>query len=300
MRIDVLGLEAFVSVASLGSFTRAGEHLNLSQTAVTHRIGKLERRLGTRLFTRSARGLSLTPAGAALLPKVGTLLDHLSAELDSLCAWPAERAETLALACLPTLATEVLPSVVSSFVAAHPGVVLRILDTVAVEIPALVRNGTAEFGITIAAAGSDELAMEALFSEDYVLVCSREDELGKRRRASWSELRESQLIRVSPQTANRFVLDRALGNQGDALNWTCEVQHTATALSLVRAGVGATIVPRSATRDVELGDTLRIVELTAPRVRRTIGLLTHRRGNLSPLAKAFCSLLRTRLKPARQ
>jgi len=65
MRVDYLGLEAFVAVAELGSFSRAAQRLNLTQTALSHRIRKIEEDLGTRLLVRTSREVSLTMAGQA-------------------------------------------------------------------------------------------------------------------------------------------------------------------------------------------------------------------------------------------
>ena len=55
MRIDFLGVEAFLSIAERGSFQRAATHLNLTQTALSHRLRKLEDDLGVKLFTRTTR-----------------------------------------------------------------------------------------------------------------------------------------------------------------------------------------------------------------------------------------------------
>jgi DNA-binding transcriptional LysR family regulator len=70
MRVDYLGLEAFIAVAEVGSFSKAAERLNLTQTALSHRIRKIEADLGTRLLVRTSRDVSLTIAGQNLLPKV--------------------------------------------------------------------------------------------------------------------------------------------------------------------------------------------------------------------------------------
>ena len=78
MRVDYLGLEAFVAVAELGSFSRAAQRLNLTQTALSHRIRKIEDDLGTRLLVRTSREVSLTMAGQALLPQVRGKLETLA------------------------------------------------------------------------------------------------------------------------------------------------------------------------------------------------------------------------------
>src|ERR671912_30843 len=77
MRIDFLGLHAFVAIAERGSFQNAAAHLNLSQTALSHRIRKLEEDLGVKLLSRTTREVSLTQAGLNLLPKVKDTIEML-------------------------------------------------------------------------------------------------------------------------------------------------------------------------------------------------------------------------------
>lgn len=291
MKIDFLGLEAFVAVARLGSFTRAAEQLNLSQTAITHRIGKLERHLATKLLVRSARGVSLTRSGAGLLPKVTAVLDELSRELDGLRLEPKPAVSRLTVACLPTVAAQILPPAVAAFASRNPDTIVKILDMVAVDVPALVKDGTADIGITIAAAMGDDLTMEPLFTEDYLLVCPLGHRLGRRSQVTWSELRGEKLIRVNAQTANRYVLDQALGNQSEVHAWTFEVQHTATALKLVQAGTGLTVAPRSTVTELERSG-IAWTELRGPRIRRTISIITRRGASLSPLAQSFRTILK--------
>ena len=78
MRIDFLGLQAFLSIAERGSFRRAAAHLNLSQTAISHRMRKLEDDLGLKLFARTTRSLRLTEEGEHYLLHAREALRYLS------------------------------------------------------------------------------------------------------------------------------------------------------------------------------------------------------------------------------
>ncbi len=78
MRIDFPGLQAFLSIAEQGSFSRAAAHLNLSQTALSHRIKKLEEDLGFQLLARTTRQVALTPAGLELLPTARRMIGEFS------------------------------------------------------------------------------------------------------------------------------------------------------------------------------------------------------------------------------
>src|SRR3954464_12804382 len=110
MRIDFLGLHAFVAIAERGSFQLAAAHLNLSQTALSHRIRKLEEDLGVKLLSRTTREVSLTRAGLELLPKVKNTIETLSVTLEELRHQGRDQQEKLSIGCLPTIASGRLPA----------------------------------------------------------------------------------------------------------------------------------------------------------------------------------------------
>lgn len=75
---DELGsLAAFVAVAQLNSFTRAAGRLGTSQSALSHKIRRLEGRLGIRLLSRTTRSVATTEAGARLLETLGPALEDI-------------------------------------------------------------------------------------------------------------------------------------------------------------------------------------------------------------------------------
>ena len=69
-------LRAFVETADAGSLSRAARHLSLSQPSLTGQIQRLEAHLGTPLFDRHGRGVTLTEAGRALYPRARRILDE--------------------------------------------------------------------------------------------------------------------------------------------------------------------------------------------------------------------------------
>ncbi len=159
MRIDFLGLEAFLSIAERGSFHGAAAHLNLSQTALSHRMRKLEDDLGVKLFTRTTRQVTLTPAGLELLPRARQMIDALTTSYEALRRQGRERQARLTIGCLPTIATYYLPPILREFSQAYPDITVHIQDAAAGQIADFVQKGEAEFGITIISANRWDLDM---------------------------------------------------------------------------------------------------------------------------------------------
>ena len=151
MKIDIRGLEAFIWIAELGTFRRAATHLNISQTAVSHRVSKFEESLGLQLFTRTTRQVILTKAGTEMLPVGRALFAGFDRQVQLIKARHVENAEELLLACVPTVAVHLLPSVFAEFKQRRPLARVQVFDKTATEIGDMVAAGIAEFGVTLRA-----------------------------------------------------------------------------------------------------------------------------------------------------
>ena len=117
-------LRAFLAAANHLSFAMAARELHVTPAAISHQIKGLEENLGLRLFRRLSRGLELTRAGHALLPKLREGFDRLGAALDDMRA--IEAPGTLAVSAATSFATRWLAPRLHRFVAAHPELDVRI------------------------------------------------------------------------------------------------------------------------------------------------------------------------------
>jgi DNA-binding transcriptional LysR family regulator len=148
-RLDILGVQAFVAVAELASFSRAADHLHLSQTALSRRVAKLEDAVGGLLITRTTRNLSLTPAGAAFLPRARRIVRDLSSALHELRESALTGFGNVAFGCLPTVTAHLMSAIIAEYGEKFPRNRLQILDRSATEIRQAVLQGDAEFGISV-------------------------------------------------------------------------------------------------------------------------------------------------------
>lgn len=299
MRIDFLGIEAFVSIADRGSFHGAAEALNLSQAALSHRMKRLEADLGVKLFTRSTRQVALTPWGLELLPKVRALMDELSNSYAGVRREGREKQARLVIGCLPTIATHFLPVVLSRFTAEFPAISVHVRDNSAGQIADAVQNGDAEFGVTIVSASRWDLETRPVVREPYVLVCPAGHAFAQKRNVSWADLEGLPLVRISAQAANRAIIDDALGPRREFMNWRFEVQQVATAASMVQAGLGLTVLPRLAL-GTRPDSGLAAVPVVNPNVTRTLGIVTKRGLPLSEAGEALMRMVTQALKAEEQ
>jgi LysR family glycine cleavage system transcriptional activator len=118
------GLRAFEAAARLRSFTLAAAELNVTQTAISHQIRRLEEQLGIKLFIRQNRALALTRQAQDYLPSVRTAFEDLRRATARLHR--AEQEERLTVSTTASLATKWLVSRVAAFQDANPGMEVRI------------------------------------------------------------------------------------------------------------------------------------------------------------------------------
>ena len=136
------GLRAFEAAARHLSFTNAASELNVTQTAISHQIRRLEEELGVRLFVRQNRALALTPEAKDYLPGVRAAFNDLRLATDRLLR--KDNDHVLTVSTLASLAAKWLLPRLATFQESHPGIDVRITTS-----PGLVdfRNGDVDAAI---------------------------------------------------------------------------------------------------------------------------------------------------------
>lgn len=297
MRIDYLGLVAFVSIADHGSFQRAAETLHLSQAALSHRLRKVEEDLGTPLLIRSSREVSLTPVGQSLLPEARRLLKELHDTYEAVRVRARRLRGRVYFACLPTIANSALPPVLAEFGRRRPETAIEMFDIPVSQIAERVRSGAAEFGVTIVSAELSDLRVRPLVEEDYMLVVPREHPLARKPYVRRADLEGVSMARISTQSRNRQLVDVALAPYRDLMEWHYEVQNATTAMRLVAEGAALTILPRSAIAMAPA--SLISIPFGDVKLSRAIGIVTRRGVPLSAAAGDLLTMIEERIAALR-
>src|SRR6201995_6171730 len=139
------GLRAFEASARHLSFTQAAAELNVTQTAISHQIRRLEEELGIRLFVRKNRALALTPKARDYLPGVRAAFNDLRLATDQLLRKDDDH--VLTVSTLASLAAKWLLPRLTAFQEAHPGIDVRITTSTALvdfkggDVDAAIRYG---------------------------------------------------------------------------------------------------------------------------------------------------------------
>jgi DNA-binding transcriptional LysR family regulator len=125
MKRNMNDLQAFITVAREGSFTRAAALLGVTQPALSQTITALENRMEIRLLTRTTRNVSPTAAGERLIQAIGNRFDEIEAELDMLTAMRDKPAGTVRITCGPHILSSLLMPKLTPLLAAYPDIRLE-------------------------------------------------------------------------------------------------------------------------------------------------------------------------------
>ena len=110
----------FVAVAETGGFSRAAERCHVAQPSLSQQVQKLEHELGQPLFDRLGRGVTLTEAGRALLPRARVILAEVQQIKRSLRQEIQDGYGQLAVGVIPTVAPYLLPGIIRRFSELYP------------------------------------------------------------------------------------------------------------------------------------------------------------------------------------
>ena len=290
MRInyDFNDLQAFLAVMEFASFQQASEHLNTSQSAITRRIRKLENALGTALFERTTRSVKPTLAAKHFRQRAVTIVDEAqeatAAIRDESAQQIYQQRKIITIAAVPSAIPQLLTQAIRQHQMQGYDIRMRILDCSANEVVETVARGEADFGISSIPSMEQAIDFELIAQDRIVLVTRKDQSSAFGKTVNWSDLCDKPLILPAKGTGNRMLIDDACAHNHVKLKWLFEVKRTATAIDMVKAGLGIAAIPASAAAD----SSLQAIELLKPQIVRPIGLVTR---NASVLADAVEKLM---------
>lgn len=282
---SMTSLRLFMHVAHLRSFSETGRVANVSQPALSRTIRLLEEQLGTRLFDRNSRNVSLTSAGEALLPIVERLtadFDHAFSELAQTFA--GERGRVV-IGALPSIAAGLLPTAIATFQAQHPMVEIVMRDHLSGALYQQMEERSVDLAVTTPPE-ADKFAFTPLLQDAMVLVIRAGSALDDGTAASWTIFADHPFIAMAPSSSVRELTDAAMIRAGVSARALYGCTQLATVGGLIDANLGITALPQSTVRMLPSA-TIAQRPLVDPVIERTIGVAHLAARTLPPAARAF-------------
>jgi DNA-binding transcriptional LysR family regulator len=284
--MDLRQLSYFVAVAEEGQFTRAATRVAVAQPAVSAQIRRLERELGEVLFRRDRRSVTLTDAGEALLPHARAALAAAERGRDAIASLREVLRGRLRIGVAGPV-DQRLGQALGEFHRAHPAVDVLLTSQNNEPLLEAVANGHVDVGIVQIGAQRlpPQIRTRVIASEELVLVVSRDHPLADRKSATLAQLRDQPFVTLVHGSGHREAFEKAFDAAGFLPPIAAEAGELSSLIELATEGLGAAILPRSATN----GADLAVLEITRPRLRRRTALAWNRSFS-SPAARAFVAL----------
>jgi LysR family carnitine catabolism transcriptional activator len=276
-------IRAFLAVARLNNFTRAAAELNVSQSALTVQIRKLEDELGVVLFDRTRRHVALTQSGKELIAPLERILVDAEAAVSQTRDLMGVRRGLVTMAVLPSIAARYMPLVVQRFSTLYPGVTARVLDVVADRVVEAVSKEEADFGIGTVVRQDRSLATESLFRDRLCAFVPKNHPMAKRSGVTLRELATQRLLVTGKDSSVRGILENALKEEDLVISPAYEANYMSTIIGLVNSGLGIGILPEVAF-DSGIGKQIHRVEISEPVLIREIVIIRKKGRSLSPAA----------------
>ncbi len=287
MAVTLAMIRTFVSVAENGSIMLAAEQLGRTPSAVSMALKQLEIEIGTPLFQGERKG-NLTPTGLFTLEQTRNLIDHCDEIFSSITSFAKNEIGYLSLACVPSVAEQILPSVIKVFHKQSPKVEIEIRDADSRSVINAVHSGRVQFGIASFAKSLPGLEFIPLFEDSLGLVCSNEDFSSQKGKNITTRLLKKKKLLANSITQSLSAQD-LLGQIGTS---SITVHNVTSVLALVKAGTGITILPRLSVPSTD--PLLNFIPLETPQMRQ-VGLVKLKNNTLSPAALALIKILSDRI-----
>lgn len=285
MNYSLRQLRVFVTVAHARSFSRAGEIIGLSQSAVSHSVKELENQTGVKLLDRTTREVVLTEAGQQLASRLERLLDELHTTLRDVGRLGQQLSGTVRVAASQTISAHLIPQCIAESNRRFPEIDFVLHDRPQQWVLESIRQGDVDFGIVIDPGPVSDLASEIVLSEPFLLLCREDDPLAALPEVPWQALQGMSLVLQDYASGSRPLIDAALAAQNISAQIVQEIGHPATLFPMVEAGIGISVLPALAL-PLPQGSHLTVKRFT-PVIERKLMLVRRKNRSLSGAAQAI-------------
>lgn len=279
-------LECFIAVAEMDSFKLAAGRLNRSQSAVSMQIRLLEEQLGVPLFHRTTRKVRLTRQGEILLTYARRAIHELDTGLEEVRRTASVDSGEVAMACIPSIASSVMPKLLKGYKDEHPNIHLNLREMHSEQLLKSLRAMEVDFAVGAMLDGLEDVTFRPLVTEEIVAVATTSLGLPDRPSLSLGEVMEKPIILISPSASLRSYIDTALERHRLVAQESFEVTNVRTMLDFAEAGLGSALIPLASLPEVMPPDT-RVYHVSEPALQRTICHITLRGTSLTPFAQGL-------------
>ncbi len=294
--LEMRRLEAFCSVVELGSFTKAADHLSLSQPTVSEHVRNLEESIAEKLLDRMSRDIVVTPAGEIFYRRAKEILVLRDRALQELDEFGGSLSGELKVGASTIPGAYILPAVIGSFKREHPNVSVHLEIGSSASILAGVIEGVCEAGVIGHRGHDQKVQAEEIFHDDLALTVWPEHTWTNIGRIKLEQLAGEPFILREKGSGTRSVMFEILESKGfdpSRLNLVSRLGGTEAVRQAIKAKVGVSIISRLAIEEDIQSGRLHVINVENISWRRPFFLVTRKNRRLSPACQAFVNYIKS-------
>ena len=291
MRYELKDLRLFRAIEETGNLSAGAAAMHMTASSASYRLKNLEYAVGRPLFTRTPRGMTLTPAGEVLSRHARTVLDDVQSMHDELLGLASNlKGSIRLLANSSSLNSFIIPSL-ARFLSANSRVNVDLKEQESSVIPQSILNDEADIGVAAASSESDELESQ-LYAQDTLICAVHPDHpLATQQRVPFARLLDYDFVSMDRNSSNFLFLAGQARAESRPLNVRIHAHDFRSVLYLVQAEVGIALVPASIAHEYARDKRVVPVAIAAPWATRNLYMITRRQSGRSKLIHEFADIL---------
>jgi LysR family transcriptional regulator, nitrogen assimilation regulatory protein len=299
-------LKTFLTVAELGTFSRAAIRLSSTQPMLSRKIKLLESELGTELFHRTGRGVVLSEGGKLLEQYARGILDTAESAKTAIQALGASPVGQVTIGMPSSIATVLAIELVQEFRRAFPNVSLKVMEGYSGHVLEWLTTARLDVAVLYDTPNlkGNTLRTDPILSDELFLIGSPKDpsRIGNGPVQS-ARLAEIPLVLPSRPHGIRILVDEAMDHNGLTANVQMEIDAMHSMIALAESGLGYTVLSYSSVRDLVIANRVRIWRIVEPVITRSLVITTtNQRPSTKPardLTRIFQELINSHVRDGR-
>ena len=288
--MEIRELNTFLKVAALQNFSKAAQQLGYSQSAVTLQMQHLEKELNVRLFERIGKRVYLTGKGREFIPYAGGVLQAHKTALGFACK-DDEPGGTLRIGGVESVCTALIPRLLPDFYRRCPKVEVIIRSGPTDDLINLAESNQLDMVLTLdKKIFRPELVCSAEQEEEIIFVTAAGSDVSSPKVPLQALCRRPFLL-TETGAAYRYELEQLLADRQTEIRPILEIGNTETIINLLKAGIGASFLPRFTVEEELRAGTLTELHTDLPRVTMHRQLLRYRSKWVTPQMQVFSDLV---------
>jgi DNA-binding transcriptional LysR family regulator len=298
-KIDPKTLRLFTAVIEVGTIAGAAQREHIASSALSKRIRDLEHAIGTPLVSRDNKGILPTAAGRTLLDLARRVLNEFDGIYTQMREYASGAKGHVRIFANISSITQFLPTELQSFLAAHPGVQVRLEDQVSSAIVQAVADNSADVGILVAGPAIDGLEFFPYRADQLALIAPHGHPLTSRRAVCFADTLDFDYVGLHTTSNTNAQLIHAASEIQRSLRFPVRVKSYDALSLMVEAGLGLGVLPRTIAESYARALRIRVITLEEAWANRTLAICVRSYASLPVAARLFVDHLREPKVPVR-